>query len=116
VGLRGYGDRSRAAPIQLLTGAREEATGFLVSNSETQSRLERVSALIEGFETPQGMELLATVHWLQVMTQPPGRIRMPPSGVSRRGTSARSSHSAPNMFGRRGSGSERKVGYRLPKV
>jgi hypothetical protein len=64
VGPRGYGDRSRAAPIQLLTGAREEATGFLVSNSETQSRLERVSALIEGFETPHSMELLATAHWL----------------------------------------------------
>jgi O-acetyl-ADP-ribose deacetylase (regulator of RNase III) len=62
--IRGYGDRSRAASIQLLTGAREEATGFLVSNSETQSRLERVSALIEGFETPHSMELLATAHWL----------------------------------------------------
>jgi O-acetyl-ADP-ribose deacetylase (regulator of RNase III) len=62
--IRGCGDRSRAASIQLLTGAREEATGFLASNSDTQSRLERVSALIESFETPHSMELLATVHWL----------------------------------------------------
>jgi hypothetical protein len=62
--IRDYGDRSRAASIQLLSGAREEATGFLASNSDTQSGLERVSALIEGFETPHSMELLATVHWL----------------------------------------------------
>src|SRR5207245_713660 len=27
-------------------------------------RLDRVSRLIEGFETPYGMELLATVHWV----------------------------------------------------
>jgi hypothetical protein len=27
------------------------------------NRIERVRELIEGFETPYGMELLATVHW-----------------------------------------------------
>src|SRR5206468_3259695 len=27
-------------------------------------RLDRVSRLIDGFETPYGMELLATVHWV----------------------------------------------------
>ncbi|MCC5669167.1 hypothetical protein LC653_36310 [Nostoc sp. CHAB 5784] len=32
--------------------------------SETQKRLERVSNLIIGFETPYGMELLVTVHWV----------------------------------------------------
>lgn len=31
---------------------------------ETRIRLDRVAELIEGFETPYGMELLATVHWL----------------------------------------------------
>jgi hypothetical protein len=27
-------------------------------------RINRVSKLIEGFESPHGMELLATVHWV----------------------------------------------------
>jgi hypothetical protein len=85
--IRDYGDRRRAASIQLLSGAREEATGFLASNSDTQSRLERVSALIEGFETPHSMELLATVHWLAnedpaAKTDPNGRRRGCP-GVER---------------------------------
>ena len=31
--------------------------------SETGRRVERIGRLIEGFETPYGMELLATVHW-----------------------------------------------------
>lgn len=30
---------------------------------DTQARFDRVSKLVEGFETPLGMELLATVHW-----------------------------------------------------
>lgn len=30
---------------------------------ETKQRFHRVSDLIVGFETPFGMELLATVHW-----------------------------------------------------
>ena len=41
-----------------------EARAFLAQDHETQSRLERVSRLIEGFEYPHGLELLATVHWV----------------------------------------------------
>jgi len=52
------------AEIELLPGAVEEAASFLVGKSEALSRLERVAQLIEGFETPYGMELLATVHWV----------------------------------------------------
>jgi hypothetical protein len=33
---------------------------------ETLSRLARVSGLIEGYETPHGVELLSTVHWVAV--------------------------------------------------
>jgi O-acetyl-ADP-ribose deacetylase (regulator of RNase III) len=62
--IRGYGDRSRGASIRLLAQASEEARAFLQNHPETRQRLERVAALIEGFETPYGMELLATVHWL----------------------------------------------------
>lgn len=33
-------------------------------NPESDSRINRVLQLIEGFETPYGLELLATVHWV----------------------------------------------------
>lgn len=61
---RGYGDRSRGATIRLIWGATEEAAAFLRDAPGTRQRLERVSSLIEGFETPYGMELLATIHWV----------------------------------------------------
>jgi O-acetyl-ADP-ribose deacetylase (regulator of RNase III) len=62
----GYGDGkdSPTKPIQLATGAVEEATAFLRNNAETQERMNRVAALIEGFEDPFGLELLSTVHWV----------------------------------------------------
>jgi O-acetyl-ADP-ribose deacetylase (regulator of RNase III) len=63
--IRGYGDSQKPhAEIELLPGAVEEATAFLADKSESLARLERVADLIEGFETPYGMELLATVHWV----------------------------------------------------
>ncbi|WP_041547607.1 hypothetical protein [Chamaesiphon minutus] len=42
----------------------EEAQAFLLDCEESHSHLERVSNLIVGFETPYGMEMLATVHWV----------------------------------------------------
>jgi len=63
--IRGYGDvQNPIAEIELLPGAIEEATNFLAGKIESLGRLERVARLIEGFETPYGMELLATVHWV----------------------------------------------------
>ncbi|NGO90305.1 MULTISPECIES: type II toxin-antitoxin system antitoxin DNA ADP-ribosyl glycohydrolase DarG [unclassified Halomonas] len=62
--IRGYGDRSGNAEIRLMPGALEEAQAFLENNSEAEHHLERVKALIEGFETPYGMELLSTIHWI----------------------------------------------------
>jgi len=62
--IRGYGDRSRFAAIRLLPDAVSEANTFLQSHIDTLARLDRVAQLIEGFESPYGMELLATVHWL----------------------------------------------------
>jgi hypothetical protein len=62
--IRGYGDRSREASIRVIPEAVEEATRFLSGDAETAGRLERVRRLIEGFETPYGMELLATVYWV----------------------------------------------------
>jgi O-acetyl-ADP-ribose deacetylase (regulator of RNase III) len=61
---RGYGDRSSKSDIELLPGSEEEAADFLRDHPEIEARLEKVARLIEGFETPYGMELLATVHWV----------------------------------------------------
>lgn len=44
--------------------ATELAHRHLDSDLETTERLEKVRQLIEGYETPYGMELLATIHWL----------------------------------------------------
>jgi O-acetyl-ADP-ribose deacetylase (regulator of RNase III) len=62
----GYGSESERpdTSIELLPQAAEEAEAFLNDHAETRARFERVGQLIEGFETPLGMELLATVHWV----------------------------------------------------
>ena len=63
--IRGYGDSQKPdAEINLLEGVISEAEAFLADKPESQKRLGRVSELIEGFETPYGMELLSTVHWV----------------------------------------------------
>jgi len=36
----------------------------MVRDPAAQERLARVRRLIDGFETPYGLELLATVHWV----------------------------------------------------
>ncbi len=64
--IRGYGDgtsRAESAEIYVLPEA-IAAQAFLENEPEAQKRLERVSNLIFGYETPYGMELLATVHWV----------------------------------------------------
>jgi O-acetyl-ADP-ribose deacetylase (regulator of RNase III) len=63
--IRGYGDSQKPdAEIELLPGSIEDADAFLTSHPESVARLTRVADLIEGFETPYGMELLSTVHWV----------------------------------------------------
>lgn len=62
--IRGYGDHSQRAAIHLMEGAEEEAWAFLQDYPNTLARVNQVSELIEGFETPYGMELLATTMWL----------------------------------------------------
>ena len=62
---RGYGDSQRPdVEIRVLPGAAEEAAAYYAGKREHEERLLRVARLIEGFETPHGMELLATVHWV----------------------------------------------------
>ncbi len=50
--------------IKLLQGAVDEAEEVLQKHAATRVRFQRVAKLIEGFETPFGMELLASVHWI----------------------------------------------------
>jgi O-acetyl-ADP-ribose deacetylase (regulator of RNase III) len=64
--VRGYGDRSRDVSLELYADAVKEAEVFLASENDTQKRLIRVATLIEGYETPYGLELLSTVHWVVV--------------------------------------------------
>jgi O-acetyl-ADP-ribose deacetylase (regulator of RNase III) len=64
--LSGYADGGDAPDkqLELVAGATETATAFLESHPDTRNRFERVADLVQGFETPFGMELLATVHWV----------------------------------------------------
>ena len=65
----GYGDGNDApeTEIALLPGAQQAAHEFLArarAEGDDDERLARVVKLIEGFESPYGMELLASVHWV----------------------------------------------------
>jgi O-acetyl-ADP-ribose deacetylase (regulator of RNase III) len=62
----GYADGGDAPDKQLrvVPGAIDDAAAFLHSHVETQTRLAKVSELVEGFESPFGLELLSTVHWV----------------------------------------------------
>ncbi len=50
--------------IQLVPGIVDEAKDFLQDHPETLSRFDKVSELVDGFETPFGLELLSTVYWV----------------------------------------------------
>lgn len=50
--------------LELVPGAVVEADQFLAGHQKTQQRFDRVADLVKGFETPFGLELLSTVHWV----------------------------------------------------
>jgi O-acetyl-ADP-ribose deacetylase (regulator of RNase III) len=62
----GYGDAADKPekPIEPKAEAIAAAEEFLRDRPKVHERFDRVGGLIEGFETPFGMELLSTVHWL----------------------------------------------------
>lgn len=66
--LSGFGDGSsrvaEAEPLMVLNTEDPSIADELASHPETRERVERVMELVEGYETPYGMELLATVHWV----------------------------------------------------
>jgi O-acetyl-ADP-ribose deacetylase (regulator of RNase III) len=62
--IRGYGDRTQRSQMYVLPEGKTAAHNYLEQHPEANERLERVSNLITGFETPYGMEMLATIHWV----------------------------------------------------
>jgi O-acetyl-ADP-ribose deacetylase (regulator of RNase III) len=50
--------------LELLPGAVDKADAFLIDHHATRDRFDRVASLVDGFETPYGLELLATAHWV----------------------------------------------------
>lgn len=62
----GYADGGDAPDkqLKLVPGAIDDAIAFLQQHPETRARFDRVAALVEGFESPFGLELLSTVHWI----------------------------------------------------
>ena len=69
--IRGYGDTQKPdVEIKLLPGAAKAAEEFLAGQVDSGPRLQRVAEIIEGFETPYGMELLSSVHWVATHQAP----------------------------------------------
>ena len=68
--VRGYGDRSSVPRLSVLDGAYESAAQYLGDDSPVSDRLKLVAELIDGWETPYSLELLATVHWALTKTDP----------------------------------------------
>ena len=66
--ITGYGDAedNPTRQIELVQSIVSQAERVVGENAETNERLGKVSDLISGFETPFGMELLSTVHWVAV--------------------------------------------------
>lgn len=64
--IRGLGDGVIEAEIEPVEDALAEAEAFVKANGHArlEGHVERVARLIEGFQSPYGMELLATVHWV----------------------------------------------------
>lgn len=64
--IRGLGDGDSEAEIEPLPEAMAEAEAFVDANGHEAlaERVRHVGDLIEGFQSPYGMELLATVHWV----------------------------------------------------
>jgi O-acetyl-ADP-ribose deacetylase (regulator of RNase III) len=70
--IEGYGDGGDdpSKPLEIVTGTQRQAIEFLTDHPDTEVRFQRVCDLVSGFESPFGMELLATVHWLHTREQP----------------------------------------------
>lgn len=66
--LAGYGNGGDQPDkrIEIVPGTLEAAEQVLAGDEATQAAFDRIARLVEGFETPFGLELLATTHWAVV--------------------------------------------------
>lgn len=64
--ITGYGDAADdpTTPIEPKPEAIAIADAFLDDHPQVHEQFDRVVCLIDGYETPFGMELLSTVHWV----------------------------------------------------
>lgn len=64
--ISGYADGGDAPDklLEIVPGAIADAETKLAEAAETRERFDMVADLVDGFETPFGLELLATVHWV----------------------------------------------------
>jgi len=64
--LAGYADGGDAPnkQLSLVPGAVEDAATFLSKHADSRARFDKVATLVRGFESPFGLELLSTVHWV----------------------------------------------------
>ena len=56
--------------LELVPGAVEDAAKVLRRSPRTRERFDRVTDLVDGFESAFGLELLSTVHWVLVRDNP----------------------------------------------
>ena len=56
--------------MYVLPEGRQAAHSYLEQHPGSCARLEKVSNLITGFETPYGVEMLATIHWVATREDP----------------------------------------------
>jgi len=65
-GYSGYADGgdNPNKQISIIPGAEQDAKEFLLHETDTANRISQIAELVNGFETPFGMELLTTVHWV----------------------------------------------------
>jgi len=70
--IEGYGDGGDdpSNPLEIVAGTQQQAIEFLADHPDTKARIKRVCDLVSGFESPFGLELLATVHWLHTRERP----------------------------------------------
>ena len=50
--------------LTLVPGAVEDAKAFLDQHPDSRTRFDKVAELVEGYESPFGLELLSTVYWI----------------------------------------------------
>jgi O-acetyl-ADP-ribose deacetylase (regulator of RNase III) len=58
------GGENPGKQLNLVPGALDDAERELASSPETRNHLDSVFDLVDGFESPYGLELLSTVHWV----------------------------------------------------